>query len=335
MRYSDIERYQKDVETAIGHTVGFTDFYHKRVLILGASGLLGSFMVDCLLCANKLYNAEITIYAVSRSREQLYRRFGSDHEKYLHLLEADVMTMEIPLSFDYIIHAAGYGYPGAFREIPAEVLLSGVVGAQRTLELARQSVGCRVLFLSSGEVQEAIDHLSVRACYPIGKMAAETLCLCYQKEFGVDAVIARPCHTFGANAAKYDNRATAQFLAAAAKGASIRMYSAGEQRRSFLYVADCVSGLLTILTRGAGGAVYGISSGESCTIREFAERCAAVGKCTVEFHMPTSIERSEASPIKKQIVNNDALRELGWQPAFSIAEGIQRTVEIIRQMEGN
>lgn len=335
MKYSDVEKYRKDVETAIEHTVDFADLYHKRVLILGASGLLGSFMVDCLLWANKLHNAEITIYAVSRDREQLNRRFGSDHKKYLHLIEADVMTMEIPLSFDYIIHAAGYGHPGAFREIPAEVLLSGVVGAQRTLDIARQSAGCRVLFLSSGEVQEPVDHLSVRACYPVGKMAAETLCLCYQKEFGVDTVIARPCHTFGANTAKHDNRATAQFLAAAARGANIQMYSAGEQRRSFLYVADCISGLLTVLTKGAGGAVYGISSGESCTIREFAERCSAVGKCTVKFHMPTSIEKSESSPIKKQIVGNDALRELGWQPAFSIEEGIERTIEIIREMDGN
>lgn len=332
MVYLDNAVYRSDIETAIGHVIGFENFYQKKVVIFGATGLIGSLITDCLIYANMVRNAGIVIYAVSRSIEQLKKRFGSEQTKYLNFMEADVTQIELEMKADYIIHAASYGHPSAFQEKPVEVLLSNVVGTQRVLALAKMNEGCRVLYVSSGEVQEQVDHLTVRACYPIGKKAAETLCISWLTEYGVEVVLARPCHTFGANMTKNDNRAAAQFLSSAAKGIHIQMYSAGEQLRSFAYVADCVSGLLTVLAAGEAGAVYGISSGECCTLRAFAEQCAVVGNCRVAIHTPTTAQQTEMSPIRKQLVDNSALIKLGWQPAFSIDEGIRRSIKIIREM---
>lgn len=334
MNYLENEIYRQDVETAIEHTIDFKCFYKKSILILGASGLIGSFITDCFIYANKTLNAGITVYAASRSIQQLKERFGEDDKEWLSFIEADVSSDNIKLSVDYIIHAASYGHPRAFRETPVEVLLSNVIGIKNLLEMAKQSAGCRVIYISSGEVQEHVEHLSVRACYPMGKKAAETLCVSYHQEYGVDVVIARPCHTFGANITQNDNRATAQFLTSGAKGINIDMYSIGNQIRSFSYVADCASGLMSVLAEGESGLAYGISSGESCTIKSFADKCAEAGKCKVKMHIATEVEKSEASPIKKQIVSNDALMELGWHPAFSIDEGIARSVEIIKGMSG-
>ncbi|MBD5452414.1 MAG: NAD-dependent epimerase/dehydratase family protein [Lachnospiraceae bacterium] len=335
MRYLNSEIYRKNVKTAVEHTVGFDVFSNKSVLILGASGLIGSFIADCFIYANEYLAAGITIYAVSRNAAQLKERFGDIYGSYLNFIEADVTVLDIALPFDYIIHAASYGHPRAFREMPVEVLLSNVMGTQRVLEIAKLNSACRVLYISSGEAQEKVDHLSARACYPMGKRAAETLCISYHKEYDTNVIIARPCHTFGANVTNNDNRATAQFIASAANGRNIEMYSAGEQVRSFSYVADCVSGLLTALAKGDCGAVYGVSSDESSSVREFANKCAAVGKCKVEMHMPSGIEKAETSPIANQIVNNDALKNLGWQPAFSIDRGIAETIGIMKEMGRN
>ncbi len=334
MKYLENEAYCSDIKKTIEHSVDFSAFFNKKVLILGASGLIGSFITDCFLYANKMLNAEIMIYAVSRNIEQLKKRFEGSSGNNFNLIQADVCSLNNKLSVDYIIHAASYGHPQAFRETPVEVLLSNVLGTHKVLEIARQNIGCRVLYVSSGEVQEQVEHLSVRACYPIGKKAAETLCISYQKEYGVNVVIARPCHAFGANMTENDNRATAQFLKAAAKGIDIKMYSEGKQRRSFCYIVDCVSGLLTVLADGTCGTVYGISSGEYCTVNEFADRCANVGKCKVELHKPTDNEKAEVSPIKKQIVDNDKLKGLGWNSVFSISEGIQKSIQIINEMSG-
>lgn len=332
MRYLDNEVYRGDIKKTIEHVAGFERIYQKSVLILGASGLLGSFITDCFLYANEEFHAGIVIYAVSRSREQLEVRLGSGCKTCLHLIEADVITSDIEVTADYIIDTAGYGHPRAFRETPVEVLLSNVIGLHKVLDLAKRNTGSRVLYVSSGEVQEQVEHLSVRACYPMGKRAAETLCISYHAEYGVDVVIARPCHTFGANITQKDNRATAQFIAAAAQGMDIEMYSEGAQQRSFSYVGDCVSGLLSVLLAGESGNVYGISSGESCSVREFADRCAEIGRCRVKMHEPTAHEKAEVSPIKHQIVENVRLKELGWQPAFSITEGIRQSIRIMREM---
>lgn len=335
MRYLASGAYRDDVETAIRHTINFDLFKGRKILVLGASGLIGSFITDCFLYANENLDAGITIYAVSRNKVQLSSRFGDGHGGCLHFVEADVTAMSMEEPFDYIIHAAGYGHPQAFRETPVEVLLSNVTGTERVLKTARLNKACRVLYVSSGEAQEDTDHLSARACYPMGKRAAETLCISYQQEYGVDVVMARPCHTFGANVTKNDNRAATQFIALAARGEDIEMYSAGEQLRTFSYVADCVSGLLSVLTSGEGGMVYGVASDEVCSVRDFAEQCAQLGGCRVELHLPTDRERAEMSPIQNQIIENEALKSLGWQPAFSIREGIRKSIQIMNETTAN
>lgn len=332
MEYLKSRTYRRNVKTAVAHTAGFDKYFGKSVLILGASGLIGSFITDCFIYANQNFGSKVRIWAVGREPGRLRSRFGNQCDSFLNFIEADVTELRLEGAFDYIIHGAGYGHPKAFRETPVEVLLTNVAGTQKVLELAGQNAGCRVLYLSSGEVQEHIDHLTPRACYPIGKKAAETLCVSYRKEYGVDTVIARPCHTFGANVLATDNRAATQFIVSAARGKDIEMYSLGEQVRSFSYVADCASGLLTILAEGKEGEVYGISSGESCSVRAFADKCAAAGACRVKVRAPENIEREERSPIMGQIVDNDKLSTLGWQPAFSIDKGIEDSVRIIREM---
>ena len=334
MNYLKSKTYCSHIEKALRHTLDIESLFGKSVLILGASGLIGSFLTDCLIYVNETRGAEISLYVVSRKIERLEKRFGEEKRPYLHFIEGDVCNLKTDQVFDIIIQGAGYGHPKAFREIPVEVLLANVIGTQRVMEIAKRNADCRVLYLSSGEVQEQVDHLSFRACYPIGKMAAETLCISYLEEYGVDVVIARPGHTFGANVTSEDNRATAQFLLAAAKGKTIEMYSEGSQKRTFTYVADCVSGLLTILTKGEKGAVYGVSAGESCTVRQFAQQCGISGNCKVEQYEPTKTENKEATPIENQIVDNGALKALGWNPSFSIKNGIRETIEIMSEMGG-
>lgn len=331
MRYLDNDLYLADVVKTIEQTGNFEYFFGKSILILGATGLIGSFLTDCLVYANRVQKMNLHIYAAGRSRERLRERFGEETDS-LHFVEGDVTSLEINVPVDVIIHAASYAYPKAFREKPVETMLANMLGTYRVLEIARRNSGCCVLYISSGEVQEEMEHLSTRACYPVSKKAGETLCLSYMLEYQVDVRIARPCHTFGANVTAADNRATAQFIACAADDQDIVMKSVGGQVRSFAYVADCVSGLLTILTRGQAGKVYGVASDEVCSIRQFAEQCAGTVQRQVIFQEANATERAEASPIKEQIIDNTQLKLLEWAPCYTIEQGIEHSVNIQRSV---
>lgn len=87
-----------------------------------------------------------------------------------------------------------------------------------------------------------VDPTAVRSCYPSSKRAAKTLCVCYHHEYGVDAVIARPCHAYGQTMTPTDSRA--------ATGEAIILRSAGTQVHSFCYVADMAAGLLQLARDG-------------------------------------------------------------------------------------
>lgn len=331
MNYLENEIYRADIEAVIASISGFDYFHSNRILVLGATGLIGSFLVDCFLHANSTRDMNIDIYAVSRNHRHLESRFGGETDK-LHFVESDVTVLEIKDRMDIIIHAASHAYPRAFRENPVETMLGNILGTYRVMEIARKNPGCRVLFVSSGEVQEYVGHLSVRACYPVSKKAGETLCLSYMQEYGTDVVMARPCHTYGANVTQNDNRATAQFIASSVRSEDIVLNSPGTQVRSFAYVADCAAALLTILVRGQRGHVYGVAADEQCSIRQFAKQCADIANTQVLVHDANALEKAEASPIKEQIIENAELKELGWKPLFTMAQGIEHSIIIQRQV---
>ena len=322
--------YWSDIESVVRNTKNMNFFTGKNILILGASGLIGSFLADCLIYAIEAGMIASHIYVVSRNYSHLKKCFGNERE-YLHFLKGNVMSLEMELCPDIIINAASDACPRAFRKAPVEIMLANILGMQRTLDIARKTPSCRVLFVSSGEVQEEIDHLSPRACYPVGKKAGETLCLSYNYEYGTDVVILRPCHTFGPNITAEDNRAMAQFIASASRRQDIVMNSPGQQVRSFAYVADCVSGMLTALSCGKTGQVYGIASDEAYSIRQFADMCARAAGVNVAFKEADALERAEASPIRKQIVDNTELKRLGWSPLFSVEQGIEHTIRILQE----
>jgi nucleoside-diphosphate-sugar epimerase len=282
--------------------------------------------------ANEHYDARIEIYALSRTKEHLEKRFGEVEKLHLHYIVQDVnCKIEQPDSVNYIIHAAGNSYPAAFRKDPVGTIVSNVQGTFNVLEYAKMQHTKRVLYVSSGEVYADVDLLSTRSCYPIGKRAGENLCVSFAEQYQMDVVIVRPCHTYGPNATASDNRATVQFVNNALAGEDIILKSEGLQRRSYNYVADCASALLTVLLEGENRKAYDLANPNSVlTVRAFAEKCAAyVGKKVI-CQPPNEVEKKERSPIEHQILCPDKLMALGWKPAYSIEEGIQHTIAILQ-----
>lgn len=349
--YLKNEYYRKDLQIALKTIVNVEKIYGKKVLITGATGLIAAFMIDVLLYANKERNANIEIYALARSEERLIRRFPSSvgNEK-LHFLVQDVTEpLLLSSSVDYIVHAAGDGFPAAFREHPVGTMTPALFGTYQLLEYARRYKVEKFLYISSGEVYGKIvgerhafrenesgmlDSMDVRSCYPMAKRCAETLCVSFQQQYHVPALIVRPSHIYGSVTSVNDNRASTQFLNKAVLGEDIVLYSDGKQMRSYTYVADCVSGIFTVLLNGKEAEAYNVANSDSCvTIAEFAEILAQEAGVICAIQKPSEKEKREMTPIEYAILDSTKLQELGWKPQYDISFGIKSM--FLMRKEGN
>lgn len=312
----------------------------KNILILGATGLIGSALVTALLLKP---DRDYEIYAAGRSIARLHKRFEEFLDNSLHFIEFDVTRpLKSDIQFHYIIDCASNANPAAFSRSPVEVILANILGVDNILHYGLSHNMERFLFVSSGEVYGEgdgrkfneeysgyVDTLNPRACYPISKRAAENLCVAYSNEYGVDVVIARPCHIFGPYFQESDDRAYAQFFRNAIDGDNIVLKSSGLIKRSWCYVADCVSALLYIMLKGENKRAYNIASSETeFTIRDFASAIAKTAGTEIVFDIPADTPKVI---ITQGILDSTLLKELGWKPVLHFYDQIKSTIEELRK----
>ena len=326
------------MKTDILFTLPLETLQDKNLLITGASGLIGGALVDILLS----YIPKANVYAMTRSQSKAEQRFkGYLNNPYFHIIVADVNTpLEGNTDFHYIIHAASNANPNAYSLDPVGTMWTNINGTRNLLEYGRNHQLQRMVYVSSGEIYGNgdnavwtendggyIDTMSVRSCYPSSKRAAETLCVAYAEQYGIDTVVARPCHTYGPHFTDGDSRAYAQFVRKARAHEDIVLKSKGEQFRSWIYVADCVTAILTILLRGENKQAYNIADTHSnVTIREMAEKIATIAGTKVVFDIPNTIEQKGFSQIRRAIFRTEKLESLGWHTQYTLDEGLRNTI---------
>ena len=316
-----------------------SSFANKSILITGANGLIGSYMVEYL------HSVGAKVYAMSRSLEKLERRFGKDAG--INFIEQDLNeSIETNILFDYIVHTASNAHPLAFSQDPVGTMKTNLFGTLNLLECAKKSGG-KLLYLSTGEIYgNNIDHhfteedLGVvdtklaRSCYPESKRAAETLCVSYNAQYGVNVNVARLCYVYGPTITDTNSRADAQFLRNALNNEDIVMKSKGEQRRTYCYVADAVCALLYILLYGENAQVYNIANPNSIvSVAEYAKTLANIAGVELKFELPDEIEARGYSKPADSILSAQKLINLGWQPFYNIEKGLENTFKIKKELE--
>lgn len=314
---------------------------NESILITGATGLIGSFIVDCLYKLVKDYKFNIKIYALGRSLERLKHRFIYDEENIITFIERDVNdNLDIEGNIDYIIHAASNAYPSIMYKDPVGTIMSNIKGTYNLLEFLRKQRGKRLLFLSSGEIYGEVsknidkfneeclgrvDIPNIRSSYPLSKRCAENLCISYSDQFNIETVIARPCHIYGPNNSNKDNRASVQFINNAVNDEDIVLKSKGSQIRSYMYISDCVSALLTVLIKGSDKEIYNISNEKSIvSIADFAKYVSKIANVKLRYE----INDNERALFSRAVLDNKRLKLLGWNPSYNIDKGIEHTFKI-------
>ena len=317
----------------------------KSFLITGATGLIGTCLIDALMCYNH-QGADIQIYAVGRSWEKAKSRLG-EYEKDVHFrfIEQDVrQPLPEDLKVDVIIPLASNTHPLAYSKYPIETIEINVKGAEHALNKAL-ACGATVLYPSSVEVygnargedaftEDYTGRLNLenaRACYPESKRLSEALCYSYMTEQGVDIKIARLSRVFGPTILTSDTKASSQFIMKALAGEDIVLKSKGEQFFSYTYVADVVKAMLFVLLHGELGKVYNVSNKEcDVKLKFFAETCAHWAEKKVVFDLPSEQEQKGYSVAMHAILDNSRLLSIGFTPIYSFDNAVHRTLNILK-----
>lgn len=328
--------------------ISYKSFRNKRILVTGASGLLGFTLIRTLLDSNRKEKLDLHITALVRNRERALQRFaGYDGRKDFSLLTGDVCQAEVfeGQTWDYIVHGASNAHPKAFATQPVETMKANLLGTMNLLEYAvkQKSVNevKKLLFLSSGEIYgEAVmpdekgwreecaglvNSMRPRACYPESKRAAEALCVSYYQEYEISTVVARLSYIYGEEVLADNTRADVQFLKNALAGEDIVMKSEGTQMRSYCYVEDAVNALILLLLKGKAGEAYNVANHASvATIKEYATMLADIFQVGLKMELPDTIEKSGYSQMKKEVLNAEKLYGLGWNPRYNLNAGMEK-----------
>lgn len=307
-------------------------------LITGSTGLIGSTLVQSLLAMDK--NIRITVPVRSKSKaEAMYGGFFSR----LNVVECDLLEYcnSIKGDFDYIIHCASPTAGSFMNEHPVETYELAVESTRALLRYACNHKVKGVVYVSSLEYygqnfddniitedfQGFVDATSARSSYPMGKRAAEYLCVAYAKEYGVPVKIARLTQTFGAGVSAGDNRVFAQFARSVISGTDIVMHTKGESAKPYCYTTDCASAILTILLRGKDGEAYNVANQDTyISIREMAEFLRDNFNPDIKVIIEEHPEMGYA-PVTKLHLSSEKLMALGWKPQYDLMEMFRRLIE--------
>lgn len=350
MSIYDSEIWLADLDKTIKNLPDLKELSGKTVLITGATGLICSAVVDVLIRWNETHDAKIKIIAAGRNKQKAADRFAPfSNRQYFSFVKYDATSIrnDFDFSCDYIIHGASNASPNHIVAEPVETMLSNIYGVKNLLDYVKRGKAKRLLYISSSEVYGrkehnrprkvgdygGIDILNPRNSYSISKCAAETLCVSYYEEYGVDSVIVRPGHIYGPTASRDDNRVSSAWAYAAAHGEDIVMKSEGKQIRSYCYCLDCASAILTVLIEGQSSCAYNISNPESIiSIREMAEIIADVAKVKLKIVVPTDDEKKGFNPMNNSSLSSEELFHLGWRAFFDAPSAFLHTVNVLQSI---
>jgi UDP-glucuronate decarboxylase len=266
----------------------------SNVLVTGACGFLGSYIVD-VLCALNQASPSLGVHVVACDNfvaTNANRLAHLKSDRFVEMRTADVVEpVDWGRTFDWIIHCASIASPIYYRPRPLETIDANVNGTWRMLELAEAHGARGVLFFSSSEIYGDPDPRFIptpehyrgyvsctgpRACYDESKRLGETICVSFSSQRKVPSKIVRPFNVYGPGQRLDDGRMVPDMMSAALKGGPIVLLSDGSPTRSFCYVRDFIGGSLAVLTLGRPAEPYNVGNAEERSMLEVARMMAEI-----------------------------------------------------------
>mgnify|MGYP006247370721 CR=1 FL=1 len=257
------------------------------------------------------------------------------------LMRHDV-TFPLYVEVDEIYNLACPASPIHYQHDPVQTTKTSVHGAINMLGLAKR-VGAKILQASTSEVygdpsvhpqSESywgnVNPIGIRSCYDEGKRCAETLFFDYHRQHQVGIKVMRIFNTYGPRMHPNDGRVVSNFIVQALKGDPITIYGEGQQTRSFCYVDDLISGMISLMETGPHiTGPINIGNPNEFTILELARRVIELTGSRSEL-VYKALPGDD--PQQRQPDISLAEAELNWSPTIELDQGLERTIAYFKSI---
>ncbi len=305
----------------------------SRALITGGAGFIGSHLADRLLSDGH----EVVVYDdFSTGRREFVEQLRS--AKGASIVEGDVLDQqrlrESVGSCETVFHLQANADVRHGLEHPGRDLEQNTIATSVLLEAMRSEGVDRIVFASTGSIYgepeifptpEECPFPTQTSLYGASKLAAEGLIGAYCHGHGFTGVTMRFVSVLGE---RYTHGHVFDFYRALQDEPSrLRILGDGRQRKSYLYVGDCVEGIVTALDSARPGALeaFNLGTDETIAVDE------SVALITAHMGVMPKLEHTGGErgwPGDSPLIHLDCskLRSAGWQPTLTIPEAIERTL---------
>jgi UDP-glucuronate decarboxylase len=303
---------------------------HRRVLVTGGAGFLGSHLCERLIAEGHEVLC-VDNYFTGRKANIVHL----EAEPYFEAMRHDV-THPLFVEVDEIYNLACPASPIHYQSDPVQTTKTSVIGAINMLGLAKR-LKAKILQASTSEVygdpllhpqpesyRGNVNPIGPRACYDEGKRCAETLFFDYHRQHNMRIRVVRIFNTYGPRMHPNDGRVVSNFIVQALKGEPITLYGDGSQTRAFCYVDDLVEGFLRMMD--APDDITGpmnLGNPVETSVAELAELVIDItGSSSQIVRQPLPID----DPIQRCPDISQASALLDWKAHTPLRQGLQRTV---------
>ncbi len=337
---------REDVESIVCAKLPWGQLGGATVAVTGAAGMLATYIVETLLALGDRAPG-LRVIGMVRDLPRAQRRFAHHvSRKDLILIEQDLgRPLHVEHKLDFIVHAASQASPKFYGKDPVGTIAPNALGTAALLELALAHESKGFLFVSSGEVYGQVppekipiredgygylDPMNPRSCYAESKRMGEQLCVAYATQFGVNAKVVRPFHTYGPGMALDDGRVFADFVANVVANKDIEMTSDGSAIRPYCYISDATRAFFTALLLGEKALAYNVGNPDAeLSVLDLATLVTGLfpeRKLQVRRVAPKNSNDYVPSPILRNSPDISRLAALGFAPQVAPKDGFHRTI---------